>query len=396
MPKKSSTYSIDLESVRRLWFHRQGLTNPRAKKLTKKTFVEHLERTGGLQMDTVNVVDRAHYLTLWSRFGAYDKPLPDKWIYRDRIAFEYWGHVASILPASRLPLSRRGMLAYRRKDSYWARHKLSQTSIRRVLRRLRNEGPLESADFEKSSGGSGWWSGWKEDKHALEMLWHKGKVAISGRRHFRRVYDLAERVYPDGQTATRAEYEDSWLLTGLSGNGIATEKHLDNYFTSPRLKAPERRKVIARNIKAGRVVEVEVKELDGTFLALPEHLERLNRIPKPSGTTLICPFDSFLWQRCRAEDLLDFHYRIEIYTPPPKRKFGYYLMPLLHEGALVGRLDPKMHRDRKELEIKAIFLETEFDRDKDFDRGLADTLKNLAVFLGAEKIALPKGWRKLI
>ena len=139
-----------------------------------------------------------------------------------------------------------------------------------------------------------------------------------------------------------------------------------------------------------------MKELDGTFYALPEHLEGLSRIPKPRGTTLICPFDSFLWQRCRAEDLLNFHYRIETYTPPAKRIFGYYLMPILHEGALVGRLDPKMHRDQAELEIKGIFLEDGFRRNKNFDRGLADTLEDLAVFLAADKIALPKGWGKLL
>jgi uncharacterized protein YcaQ len=122
----------------------------------------------------------------------------------------------------------------------------------------------------------------------------------------------------------------------------------------------------------------------------------LGRAPQPRGTTLICPFDSFLWQRRRAEDLLNFHYRIEIYVPPAKRKFGYYAMPILHEGALVGRLDPKMHRDRNELEIKGILLEDGFRRTKDFDRGLADTLKNLAVFLGAEKIVMPKGWGRLL
>ena len=396
MPKKNSKYSIDLNSVRRLWLHRQGLANPRERRLTKKAFIKHLECTGALQMDTINVVDRAHYLTLWSRFGAYNRSLLDKWIYQDRIAYEYWGHVASILPISLLPLSRRGMLAYKYRESHWGRPEPSQTSVRRVLRRLSNEGPLESNDLEQSPGGSGWWSGWKEDKYTLEYLWSKGKVAISGRRHYRRIYDLAERVYPSGRTATLAEYEDSWLLTGLSGNGIATEKYLDNYITTPRLPSPDRRKVIARNIKAGRIVEIEVKKLDGTFYALPQHLEELGRIPKLRGTTLICPFDSFLWQRRRAEDLLNFHYRIETYRPPANRKFGYYIMPILHEGALVGRLDPKMHRDRKELEIKGIFLEDGFRRNKDFDRGLADTLKDLAVFLGAEKIALPKGWGRLL
>ena len=395
MPRKGSKYSVDLDSVRRLWFHRQGLTNPRGKKLTRKAFIDHLERAGGLQIDTSNVLERPHYLTLWSRFGAYKKSLVDKWVYRDRIAFEYWGHVASIIPANRMPLGRRRMKMFNPKAQWWVERKPSEASMRNVLRRLRNEGPLESINFEKSPASPGAEPAWNS-KRALEMLWHHGKVAISERRHFRRVFDLAERVYPDGPTATLAEYEDGWLLTGLSGNGIASEKHLENYITAPRLLAPDRRRVIARNLKAGRVVEVEVDGLNGPLLALPEHLEKLSRIPKPRGTTLVCPFDSFLWQRDRAEHLLNFYYRIEIYTPPAKRKYGYFVMPILHDGALVGRLDPKLHRDRGKLEIKAIFLEPGFERNEEFEQGLATTLGSLADFVGANKISLPKGWRKLI
>jgi uncharacterized protein YcaQ len=394
MPRKGSKYSVNLESVRRLWFHRQGLTNPRGRKLTRKAFVDHLECTGGIQIDTSNVLERPHYLTLWSRFGSYNKSLIDKWIYRDRVAYEYWGHVASIVPASRLPLSRRRMLRFRPKAQWWGGMP-SQAAMRNVLRRLRDEGPLESIQFEKTPAVPGAEPAWKS-KRTLEVLWHRGKTAITERRHFRRVFDLAERVYPDGPTATTAEYEDGWLLAGLSGNGIASEKHLDNYITAPRLLAPDRRKVIARNLKAGRIAEVEVEGFNGAFLTLPEHLERLSRIPRPRGTTLICPFDSFLWQRDRAEHLLDFYYRIEVYTPAAKRKYGYFVMPILHDGALVGRLDPKLHRDRGELEIKAIFLEPGLKRNEEFEQGLAATLHDLATFVGADKITLPKGWRRLL
>ncbi|MHC5039688.1 MAG: winged helix-turn-helix domain-containing protein [Planctomycetota bacterium] len=389
----ASPYSVSLEKVRRLWFKAQGLTRPREKKLTRKRFIDLLESTGGLQQDTVNVLDRAHYLTLFSRFGVYNRTLPDRWTYRDRVAFEYWGHEACILPLSRLHLSRRGMRLFKPRESWWAGRMPSQASMRRVLRRLRKEGPLESADFEKDPQGSGPWWGWKEDKVALELHWFGGRLAVSERRHFRRIYDLADRVYPAGPVASLAAYQDAWLLTGLMGNGIAKEKHLDNYFTAPRLNAAGRKKVIARNLKKKRIVEVTVEGKKGVFFAMPEHLEGLSRLPKPRGTTLICPFDSLLWQRARAEDLLGFTYRIEIYVPKAKRKYGYYVMPILHEGAMVGRLDPKLHRDRGELEIKAIHLEPRFKRTKAFNAALGETLQDLATFCKAEKITLPRGWR---
>ena len=396
MPRRGTAYRIDLDTVRRLWLHRQGLTRPRGRKLTKKAFVEHLERTGGLQLDSVNVVDRAHYLTLWSRFGAYDRRRPDRWTYRDRAAYEHWGHEACVLPESRLPLSLRGMRRFRPDHPWWKEYMPSPASIRRVLKRLREEGPLESADFEKSPGESGPWWGWKEDKRALELLWHGGRVAVSSRTHFRRAYDVAERVYGDTKPATLAQYEDAWLFTGLSGNGVATEKHLTNYVTAPRLRAADRKRVIARNLRKGRVVEVEVEGRKGAFLARPEDLEGASRLPAPEGTTLISPFDSLLWQRERAEDLLDFRYRIEIYVPPAKRKYGYYVLPILHEGRLVGRLDPKLHRDRDELEIRAIHLEDGFRRSRAFATAFAEALRDLGRFLGAERISLPRGWTKLL
>jgi len=391
------------DQVVRLWLHRQGLTQPRGTEpLTRTAFVDHLERTGALQLDSVNVLDRAHYLTLWSRFGSYDRSQVDGWVYRDRTAYEYWGHEASILPVSHLPIGRRRMKRFPPESwtgkSWWERFSTSTASKRRVLKRLREEGPLESSDFEareeeRTTDGtpSTAWS-MKEDKRSLKLLWHDGRLGIAERRHFRCVYDMAERLHPKGPTASFAEYEDSWLLIALSGNGIAPERHMQNYMTGPTLKAPARKKVIARNLKKGRIVEVKVIGVRGPCYALPELLEDIDDVPVASGTTFICPFDSFLWQRKRAEELLKFKYTIEIYVPASKRQYGYYVLPILHEGRLVGRLDPKLHRDQGLLEIKALHLEPGFEPTAGFIGQLGETIESLAEFVDASDIRMPHSW----
>jgi uncharacterized protein YcaQ len=268
-----------------------------------------------------------------------------------------------------------------------------------VLARLRAEGPLESVDFEHTTDE---WAGRerpggaipfpKEDKRSLKLLWHGGRVAIRSRRHFRCVYDLAERVYPEGDAATPTEYEDSWLLAGLSGNGIVSEAHLVNYITGPSPLRPVRKRILSRHLRKRRIVEVRVRGLRGPFYATPEHLEALAHAPEAEGTHLICPFDSLLWQRKRATQLLGFDYKIEIYVPAKKRVFGYYVLPILHDGRLVGRLDPKFHRDQARLEVKAIHLEPDFEPDARFDRGLSESLNSLAEFLGTTSVKVPRGW----
>jgi len=370
--------------VVRLWLHRQGLIQPRGQtKLDRDSFVGLLESTGALQVDPINVLDRAHLLTLWSRFGVFDRRELESWLYSDRVAYEYWGHDASILPISHLPLGRRRMRSFPpprwAANSWWDRYQTSQTSRRRVLRRIRDEGPLESADFDELT---------REDKRTLKLLWHSGILGISERRHFRLAYDLAERVYPEGQTARSTQYEDSWLQIGLSGNGVASERHLTGYWTAPELYADTRRAVIERGLKRGSIDEVKVDGLSGRFFARPEDLDSISELDEPRGTTLLSPFDSLLWQRKRAEDLLGFRYRVEIYVPENKRKFGYYAMPILHDGKLVGRLDPKLHRDRSVLEIKALSLEPDFDGGKRFDTELREAIEDLASFVGAENVQI--------
>jgi uncharacterized protein YcaQ len=261
---------------------------------------------------------------------------------------------------------------------------------------------LESADFEAHPGefGPDGTPGGslplrKEDSRSLKLLWHAGRVAIRSRRHFRCQYDLASRVHPPGETVTKEAFEDSWLHIGLSGNGIATEKHLVNYFTTPDLNTSDRRRVLDRNLRAGLVLEVTVGGDRDRWFTTPEALEGLDTIPEPEGTTLLCPFDSFLWQRQRAEDLLDFRYRIEIYVPAAMRQFGYYVLPILHQGRLVGRLDPKLHRERDELQIRSLFFEDGVKPDRKLVRGLRETLHDLAEFVGATRLELPASWSRL-
>ena len=408
--KQSPTLQFDLQAATRLWFHQQGLDLPRGSQpLTRAVFVNFLERVGGLQLDSINVLDRAHYLTLWSRFGVYDRNEVDSWIYQDRVAYEYWGHEASILPISHLPLGKRRMRAFPPESwqnaAWWSNYQTSTASKRRVLKRLREEGALESTAFEKTArdreadtkraGQTVMMPLAREDKRSLQLLWHAGKIAISSRQHFRRRYDLAEHVYPDCETASKASYEDSWLLSGLKGNGIASERHLMNYFTAPKLKGPERKRVIERNLKKKRIIEVSIAGQSDRFFMLPEYQELPGTLDDPAGTTLVCPFDSLLWQRKRAEDWLNFKYRIEIYIPQKKREYGYYVLPILHQGRFVGRLDPWYNRPKSTLEIKAIYLEEDFRRNARFDRGLRDTLHDLCTFLGASELVVPDGWSAL-
>lgn len=409
---RESRPRIDREAVVRLWLMRQGLidlerSSRGRKPLDAAAFVAHLENAGGLQLDSVNVVDRAHYLTLWSRFGVYDRDDVDRWVWRDRLAYEYWGHEASILPISHLPLGRRRMRRFPPPSwqgrAWWERYSTSVGSKRRVLRRIREEGPLESADFSRRKGDTESVFGaimplTKEDTRTLKLLWHDGRLAVHERRHFRCVYDLAENVYPHAEPASVRDFEDSWLLRGLHANGAASEAHLVGYFTDTDLKAADRRRILDRNLRSNRVIEVEVEGHGGAWFVLAEDLEALrsasSTLAEPRGTTLLSPFDSLLWQRRRAEALLDFAYRVEIYVPPAKRRFGYYAMPIFHDGRLVGQVDPKLDRAKGVLAIKKIGLEPGFAPDRRFESGLAASFESLRRFLGADSLTLPRGWKR--
>jgi uncharacterized protein YcaQ len=398
-------------AVAALFLARQHLARPRTRRLTASSLVGFVEDVGGLQIDSINVVERGHHLTLWSRFGPYDRAAVERIAYRRRLLFEYWAHAACLVPASHYPAWRRAMLDYSVRNRAWgAWLKTNRRVLRAVEDALAEGGPLGSADFEhrRAPGSSGGWWNWKPAAHALDYLWMSGRALVHSRSHFRKRFDLCERVMPGAAASeplTQEAFRRWHLRQSLRALGAASETDLRMYLTFPRLAAAERRQVLRAALEAGEVVEVEVEDDRGRHFALAEDLPALaaaGRRRRPAaGTTLLSPFDSFLWHRDRTRRLFGFDYTLEVYTPGHRRVHGYYSLPIFHDGQLVGRLDPKAHRAERRLEVRAVHFEPWFAKGDatpaaswgaiDPDAvlaGIAEALRSLATFVGAERVTL--------
>jgi uncharacterized protein YcaQ len=410
------TPKVSRRAVTALFLERQHLDRPRRRRLTAAHLTRFVEDAGGLQLDTINVVERAHHLTLWSRFGPYDRGALDRLIYRRRALFEYWAHAACLVPASHGAAWRRVMIEYGiRPRPGWHRWvKKNRAVIEHVLEQIRSRGPLSNADFEHEHRGrrAGWWA-WKPQAHALHYLWMTGQIAVHSRAHFQKLYDLAERVLPELFAAEPPEPETfrRWhLRQSLRAMGAATETDLRMYLTFPGITIAERRRTLAAMVREGEVVEIGV-DGDGRrskperWLALSEDLPALARAGRrraaSRGTTLLSPFDSLLWHRERVRRLFGYDYKIEVYVPAPRRRHGYYSLPILHDGHLIGRLDPKTWREERRLEVRRVHFEPWFasgspppaaawgrvERDAALG-GLAGALVSLGTFVGAGRVTV--------
>ncbi len=349
-----------------LFLARQHLDRPRGRRLTARSLTRFVEDAGGIQLDSINVVDRAHYLTLWSRFGPFRRATLDALIYRRRVLFEYWAHVACLVPIGHFPAWRRVMIDYRHRHKGWTAFlRKNPTLLRAVEAAIRDRGPLGNADFQhaRPGGSRGWWD-WKPATHALDFLWMSGRTTIQSRVHFQKRFDLLERVLPIALAAPplAAPAFRRWHLErSLHAMGAATEADLRMYLTFPRAATTARRTALREMLASGDVVEVAVEGDPTRWYALARDLDPLaaaGRHSAPScGSALLSPFDSFLWHRERVRRLFGFDYRIEVYVPGPQRKFGYYVLPLLVDGELVGRVDTKLHRQDQRLELRHVHLE---------------------------------------
>lgn len=402
--------TFPLRAVAALFLERQHLRLPRARRLTPRRLVGFVEDAGGLQLDSINVLDRAHYLTLWSRFGPYDRARFDRLVYRRRLLFEYWAHAACLVPVSHLGLWRRAMLDYHVRHTGWSswlrRHRRTLDLVTEVIR---TGGPAGSADFEhrRPAGRGGWWS-WKPAQHALHYLWMTGALAVHSRPHFQKRYDLIERIlpaWPGVETASTEAFRAWHVERSVHAMGAATDTDLSRYLTFPRMGPGVRRDALRRLVEAGEVVPIEVKGSRARWLVLARDLPALARAARrregSRGTTLLSPFDSLLWHRERVERLFGFSYRIEVYTPGPQRVHGYYTLPILHDGQLIGRVDAKAHRADRHLAVRHVHFERWFatggeppaaswgaiEQDEAL-AGVADALWSLAVFTGADRVSL--------
>jgi hypothetical protein len=347
-----------------------------------------------LQIDSVNVLVRSHYLPLFSRLGAYPHATLDERSFstRKRALFECWAHEASLLPLDLHPLMRWRMARARAGDGTYVQMNRFGREERRYLREVlvfvTRNGPCVAAQVPGGGKAEGGWWGWSRGKLALETLFDQGLLTTAARSGFERLYDIPERVIPQEILALPEPSEADAIrkLMDLSGAalGVATGTDLRDYF---RLPVAEARTALAELVEDGRLTPVSV---EGWQQQAYLHADAI-RARKAGGTALLSPFDPMVWERSRAERLFSFHYRIEIYTPAEKRKFGYYVLPFLHRDRIVGRVCLKADRKAGVLRANATHHEAHADP-AETAAALAQELRLMARWLALPGVeAGPRG-----
>jgi hypothetical protein len=378
---------LSSDTARRIALAAQGFADAPARDVTRRSALDRvLKRTALLQMDSVSVLTRAHYLPAFSRLGAYPADLLDQaaWGARPRL-FEYWAHEASLLPVEMQPLLRWRMARAERGAGGYAHMRAFATErraeVEALLKRIQNEGALAASDLKGPKGAGGWW-GWSEGKTALEWLFWAGLLTTRTRRaSFERVYDLPERVLPAKivHTPTPPEAEAHRALIDRAGRalGVATAADLRDYF---RQKPGDALPAIAALVEEGALLPAQVQGW-----SQPAFVHRDARTPRRvRAQALLAPFDPVVWFRPRAERLFDFRYRLEIYTPQDKRAHGYYVLPFLLGDRIVARVDLKRDKSRGVLHALAAYAEP--CAPAHTAEALAQSLREMAGWLGLERV----------
>ncbi len=386
---------FSLAEARRAALAAQGFTHQDRSRPANWARIERtIRQIHLLQIDSVNVLVRSHYLPIFSRLGHYPHATLDARTFTNkrRAMFECWAHEASLLPLDLHPLMRWRMDRARAGNgTYESMNKFASAErdyVNRVLDFVTRHGPTAVSDLPDGGKSAGGWWGWSKGKMALESLFDQGLVTTSTRQGFERIYDLPEHVIPAEVLArpTPNEAESFRRLLDHSGRalGIGSEFDLRDYF---RLPVAETKQALAELIEDGTLIPVTVEAWKHQA-----YLHRDARLPrKAGGTALVSPFDPLVWERARAERLFDFHYRIEIYTPAPKRKFGYYVLPFLFDDRFAARVCLKADRQACVLRANAAHLEAHAEAGP-VAEALAGELQLMAKWLGLERVeAGPRG-----
>jgi hypothetical protein len=410
---RSTPAPLELSPVqaRRVAVQSQLLAGPRFPATADGIF-EVAKHIGCFQIDPISVVARTHLLVPFSRVGSYDVSEMDRLLWDEKRLFHYWAHAASLVPTEQFPIHRVLMRRYARGAGTWAtRLKVwadENPRLRRhVLLQLRKRGPLRTRDFvDHSHRGYPSSGGWNEGRNVdrmLDYLWTTGVVAIVGREGGLRIWDLAERWFPDWtprEPIREREATRRSALIALRALGIATPQQVNKHFTRGRYwDLPG---TIDGLVREGLVVPVVVRADGGTWPGkwfAPANIDELLVTDWEPLTTLLSPFDNLIADRDRTRRLFDFDYTIEIYVPKTKRKYGYYVMPVLHGDRLVGRLDPAFDRTDRVLRINGAWPEPGADGDETAAAAAA-AVHDLATFLNASSLSVDRGikgrWKRAL
>lgn len=373
--------SLSKDEARRVAIAAQGFARSKTAP-SRARLIATIRQIGLLQLDSVNVLVRSHYLPLYSRLGPYSTKLLDNLAQaRGRALFEYWGHEASLIPLEHHPLFRWRM---EKAEKWPGMHSLAREKpayIAAVLKEVSERGPLRTADLSEGGKSLGGWWGWGDGKRALEYLFLSGRVTASERRGFERIYDVTERVLPaallNAPTPRTEDAQRQLLELAARAHGVGTEFDLRDYH---RLPVAETKARLAELVEAGTLLPLQIEGWKQQA-----YLHKDAKLPRTiSAQGLLSPFDSLIWMRQRTERLFDFHYRLAFYTPKTKRAHGYYVMPFLLGDRLVARVDLKADRKRGRLQVLGGHAEPQADTRKVLP-ALRHELELMRDWLGLER-----------
>jgi uncharacterized protein len=406
--------TISLPTARRLFIHRQHL-NDLTPTNDAAGILDIVRDLGCLQLDPISAVTRSHQLVVWSRVGNYDLAALDQLLWIDRSLFEYWAHMASIVLTEDYPIHALLMRTYAREEAtgkvsqrYQQWLTVNQQLKRHILQELKRRGPLPARVFEnKTEKGAGWYSsGWtsgRDVSQMLDYLWTTGKIMVAGRSGIQKLWDLSERCLPEWtprEKLPEKEVVRRAVQKSLRALGVGTPQHINQHFT--RKRYPHLKETLHALLAEGLIEKVHVEDDKADWFIHTADLPLLDRIEANDfafeRTTLLSPFDNLICDRARTAKLFNFDFRVEIYTPQHKRKFGYYVLPILHGDSLIGRIDPKMDREHGRLHIHAVHAEKDAPLNRKTARSIRIAIEELATFLGASEIhythLVPAEWQR--
>lgn len=352
-------------------------------KANKAGLYRIIRQLGYIQLDTISIIERAHKHILWTRMPGYDNKMLDTLIDKDKKVFEFWDHAAAYMPMEdfRFTLLRKKMYAQKHKE--WAQK--NKKLLNFIMDRIRNEGPLQSRDFEDTKKRGAWWD-WKPAKDGLEFLFHSGRLVVKARKNFQKVYELPERMIPGHDNFIQPGYEEfaeHLIHKTLRSAGLASVKEITYLRHHDKKRTAE---TINRLLEEKVIMPVKIKEAENEiFYAYPKTLNTKN---KKDGKELhiLSPFDNAVIQRKRLSSLFNFNFTIEIYLPAEKRKFGYFLMPVLYGDKFCGKIDAKADRKSGSLVVINEFWENGFIPSADFKEKYIFKLNQLAEFSGCQSV----------
>lgn len=376
-----------------------GLATSGSPRWTADHLAAAIERLGYVQVDSIRTVERAHHQILFSRNHAYRPSDLPKVTEKRRLTFENWTHDAAILPIAYFPYWRHRFEREReRLQSRWWRSRAPtgfSDDLDRVLAHIRDSGPALARDFEGDKPSTGWWD-WHPSKTALEYLWRTGDLAIARREGFQKVYDLSERVIPAEHFEMQVDHDvfvDFACRQALLRLGTATTGEIARFFDLLRPHEVEAWLATNRNELVELSVAQHGLEAPRRAVCLPETFDQLRDLrPIPDRLRILSPFDPLVRDRARAHRLFGFHFRIEVFVPEPKRRYGYYVFPVLRRDEFIGRIDIKQERDRGVLAVRAFWPEQGMRLSKTLRAKLEVELDRVRRFTGAERTVFADDW----